>query len=60
MGVGTGLSVVKLLGRVKRGRKGMSHRFKKLNSVSHSKRGIKGKAEKENLNAQTDLEILFQ
>ena len=37
----------------------MPHRFTRLKAVSHSKRGVKGKAEKENLNAQPDLEKLI-
>ena len=38
---------------------GMPQRFTRLKAVSHSKRGVKGKAENENLIAQTDLKKLF-
>ena len=37
----------------------MPQRLTGLKAVSNYKRGVKGKAENENLNAQTDLKKLF-
>ena len=59
MQVGEGFSGEELSGWVMGGREGIPHRFVRLKAVSHSKRGVKGKAQRKIWALNLILKSLF-
>ena len=59
MQVGEGFSGEELSGSVMGGREGIPHRFARLKAVSHSKRGVKGKAQRKIWALNLILKSLF-